>query len=113
MVPLRYRGPTLLILATIFSTLLLHSAHCAENCPPWTLPDNSSKCVCGDDLKGLVICTKELEVSVMYCYCITYNTDSNMTLLAVCQTRSVCQLVMQWSKYNNGTCIKNKSFRCN
>ena len=71
----------------VFLMILMYSAHCTENCPPWTLPDNSSKCVCGDDLKGLVICTKELEVSVMYCYCITYNTQSNKTFLASCPAK--------------------------
>lgn len=65
---------------------LLPVVCCIEACPPWTVPgkDNLSQCVCGNDFHGVVHCNSDLEVSVLFCYCITYNRHMNQTLVGHC-----------------------------
>ena len=70
--------------------LLVPASVCSEVCPPWTLPSSntSNQCVCGSDLGGVVQCnSKTLEVSVLFCYCMTYNDHINMTLVGQCLPR--------------------------
>ena len=69
----------LLSLASTFATL-------SVACPPWTLHSNiTGQCQCGNSLRGIVHCDNEtLKVSVLYCYCMTYNDKMNQTLIAQC-----------------------------
>ena len=72
-----------------FMIIVLTFGCCIEACPPWTVPsvDNSSQCVCGNDFYGVVHCNKDLEIAVMFCYCITYNRYTNETLVNQCIVR--------------------------
>ena len=74
----------------IISLLLLVVVASCEVCPPWTLPyssaqDNTTHCKCGDDLLDIVECNSQtLQVSVVSCYCMTYNEQFNKTLVGRC-----------------------------
>ena len=66
----------LLVLPTVFS----------EACPPWTIYNSSSgQCQCGRNLKGMVHCdTESLKVTLFYCYCMTYDGQTNETTVGHC-----------------------------
>ena len=64
-----------------------------EYCPLWTSltnktdsgNSNAGECACGDDLGGVVYCNPEtLKVSLLYCFCMTYNSLTNETLVGQC-----------------------------
>ena len=59
---------------------------CSGQCPVWTTYSNTTgKCECGDSLKGVVDCSPgTLQVSVMKCYCMTYNEEANSTVVGPC-----------------------------
>ena len=67
--------------------LLLAVVTGCAGCPPWTLPyssaeDNTTQCQCGDSLGGVVDCNNEtLHVSVLHCYCTTYNRQLNEAIV--------------------------------
>ena len=71
--------------------LLLVTLVCTKACPPWTVYNSSSdQCQCGDDLGGVVYCNREtLKVSVLYCYCMTHNRQTNETLVGKCLANCV------------------------
>ncbi len=52
---------------------------------PGQSPDNTTQCKCGNGLGGVVQCNSAtLQVSVLHCYCMTYNRQSNQTLVGHC-----------------------------
>ena len=72
------------MLALILFVVLV--ASCSGACPVWTTHNaTSGKCECGNNLGGLVKCDPHtLEVSVLFCYCMTYNEQQNTTAVGYC-----------------------------
>lgn len=84
-----------------FIVLLTFIAY-SNACPPWTIYNNTaSHCVCGSDLEGLVHCNSETyQVSVQYCYCMTYNEKNNMTLLGHCTAMCIMNDTLSCKSHN-------------
>lgn len=59
-----------------------------DTCPVWFYYNSSSnRCECGDTLRGVVDCDSSVSpavVSLLYCYCMTYNEEMNQTLVGAC-----------------------------
>ena len=55
----------------------------SNDCPTWTLPTNDShQCVCGNDVHHIIKCNnKTKKVHVLGCYLITYDSESQDTIL--------------------------------
>ena len=91
------------------STALRHD----QSCPTWMYRLNkTSPCVCGSDLKRTVKCDEKLNaVSVIDCYCVTYDDDREMFVSGLCfygcQIDSVYRtLPSNASEVNNILCGK-------
>ena len=71
------------MLTSIVLILLLANI---EACPPWTsFNNNSHQCECEDGLKGVVHCKNNpYQLSVQFCYCMTYNVKLNEVLVGTC-----------------------------
>ena len=59
---------------------------CSGACPPWTVYSSASgECQCGDSLHGVVHCDRDNKtISLLKCYCMSYNRDFNMTVVGPC-----------------------------
>ena len=58
---------------------------CSGACPPWTVYSSASgDCQCGDTLHGVVHCDRGNKISLLRCYCMSYNRDFNTTLVVPC-----------------------------
>lgn len=74
----------------IASALLILAAltvQCSgKECPVWFFTNNTiNRCQCGKDLHGVVDCDPTtMTVSLLYCYCMTYNNQSNETVVGAC-----------------------------
>lgn len=58
-----------------------------DACPPWYVEENNGSCKCGDTsrLDGILYCNQTQQVSyIMLDYCMTYNHETNDTLLFYC-----------------------------
>ena len=57
---------------------------CSGACPPWTVYSSASgECQCGDALHGVVYCDRDNKrISLLKCYCMSYNRDFNTTVVA-------------------------------
>lgn len=57
-----------------------------EQCPVWTMYNSSdTSCQCGDSLGGVVNCDKKtLQISMLFCYCMTYHEHRNETTVGWC-----------------------------
>ena len=55
-------------------------------CPPWTVFSSSSgECQCRNGLDGVVHCDRDSkQISLLLCYCMSYNRDFNMTVVGPC-----------------------------
>ena len=62
------------------------SATCKAECPLWTTFNNTTgKCECGSDLAGVVTCNPDtLEISILRCYCMTYDEHTDTTEVGPC-----------------------------
>ena len=80
-----------------------------KGCPPWTIYNNSSgQCQCGNSLGGVVHCNREtLKVSVLHCYCMTYNRQTNVTLVG----HWIYRCMFSYSK--DGGCKSHKEVKSN
>ena len=69
---------------TLFVSILVGFAE--ESCPIWTVYNSSSgSCSCGKDLAGIVECVSSpAQVSVLYCYCMTFNNMVGDFTVAQC-----------------------------
>ena len=48
---------------------------------------SSGECQCGDNLNGVVYCDSDSkQISLLQCYCMSYNSDFNMTVVGPCNT---------------------------
>ena len=69
----------------------------SQLCPPWTYHKyNSSDCVCGDSVNGIVICNEPsseptafcgdtpLSVCLLTCYCMSYSEKFDTIILGEC-----------------------------
>ena len=67
--------------------LLVAVVTSSEVCPVWNVlesgEDNITHCKCGSDLNGIVTCSNDM-VSILTCYCMTYNRQLNKTLVGRC-----------------------------
>ena len=68
--------------------LVFISESCSGACPPWTVCNSASgECQCGDTLHGVVHCERENKrISLLKCYCMSYNRDFNTTVVGPCST---------------------------
>ena len=59
---------------------------CSGACPPWTVYSSASgECQCRDSLHGVVHCDRDNKtISLLKCYCMSYNRDFNMTVVGPC-----------------------------
>ena len=66
--------------------LFLIAVACKGECPVWTTYNSSTQhCECGDSIRGVVHCDPDTrKVSLLRCYCITYNEDTNGTVVGPC-----------------------------
>ena len=66
--------------------LVLLLVSCSGACPPWTVFSSpSGECQCGDGLYGVVHCDRDNKrISLLKCYCMSYNMDFNMTVVGPC-----------------------------
>ena len=79
------------LLTLTIITIIVHSSLLSRvvrgqssDCPTWTLPTNSSQCVCGKDINYIVKCNnKTKEVQVLDCYLITYDSESEESILGL------------------------------
>ena len=60
--------------------------NCSGACPPWTVYSSASgECQCGDVLHDVVHCDRDNKrISLLKCYCMSYNRDFNMTVIGPC-----------------------------
>ena len=58
----------------------------SDSCPLWFRRNlTTGQCECGDDLKGIVHCDRESkQISVLFCYCMTYNSEMDVTMVGPC-----------------------------
>ena len=81
---MEFKGLLLLLLGLVLGVAFVsadgnHSEQaCWPECPTWFVPDNNNgtmSCVCGDSrsLGGSVKCEQDLNISMIYKYCMTYN----------------------------------------
>ena len=77
--------------------LVLMLLSCSGACPPWTVFSSSSgECQCGDGLYGVVYCDSDFKtISLLQCYCMSYNSDFNMTVVGPCN--AMCGKVSTYS----------------
>ena len=73
------------ILQVVLLVLVATSSSRAE-CPLWTTFNSTTgKCECGSDLAEVVSCDKEtLELSLLRCYCMTYDEHTDTTEVGPC-----------------------------
>ena len=73
---------------------------CSGACPPWTVYSSASgECQCGDSLHGVVHCDRDNKtISLLKCYCMSYNRDFNMTVVGPCN--AMCR-VMGANRYHS------------
>ena len=66
--------------------LALVATTCKAECPLWTkLNSTAGKCECGSDLAGMVTCNPDtLEISLLRCYCMTYDEHTDTTEVGPC-----------------------------
>lgn len=58
---------------------------CTDACPLWFNLDSTGVCQCGDDLGGVVTCSKDTgKVSLQFYFCMTYNELLNQTVVGPC-----------------------------
>ena len=83
----------------MFLLLLVVMIGICAACPPWTVyNDETGQCDCGNDLRGIVHCNAETKsVSVLTCFCMTYNSKTNQTVVGHC-------MIMCKRKRNDATC---------
>ena len=57
-----------------------------QSCNVWHTHNSSTNtCQCGSDLEGLINCDKETQdISLLFCYCMTFNDKLNLTLVGPC-----------------------------
>ena len=73
-----------------------------NECPPWEENNSAGDCVCGSDLRGLVICKEHpYELQLYSCFCMTYSHEENQSLVGPCQY--TCQRSENYSYYP--TCV--------
>lgn len=73
-----------IIVALAYFGLLLLERTAANECPSWFYhpQQNTSECVCGDRVNGIVICDNVTQdVHIMKTFCVTPNSDSDNTLV--------------------------------
>ena len=79
------------IFAFILVITAVHCTNAVSECPTWTLPSHSNTsdqvCHCGDSVGGQVVCDKDLNVSVLMGYCMTYDAEPEMAYLSACPFR--------------------------
>ena len=75
-----------LLQVVLLALVAVSSAKCKIECPLWTTFNNTTgKCECGSKLAGVVTCNKEtLEISVLRCYCMTYDEHRDATEVGPC-----------------------------
>ena len=67
--------------------LVLMLVSCSRACPPWTVFSSSSgECQCGDGVYGVIYCDSDFKIiiSLLQCYCMSYNSDFNTTIVGPC-----------------------------
>ena len=85
----------------------------ARDCPPWMYRDDSGSCRCGQSLRGLVYCDSQTEkVSVLFCYCMTRSSRSNLTTVGNCLPMCYYENLTHCNayttmEYDNGATVSN------
>lgn len=60
----------------------------ANPCPVWFVYNKSrNTCECGKSLSGLVDCDPNSSISLLYCYCMTYNEELHQPVVGACTAR--------------------------
>ena len=74
------------VLAVTHLVLAVWAEQGSEECPVWTTYNSTAgQCECGDSLGGVVRCLPStLKVSLLRCYCMTYNEEANTTVVGPC-----------------------------
>jgi len=73
--------------------VLVHTSNNSSACPPWFVHSddtNSSTCMCGNELGGVVICNSSLQESYILCfYCMTHDKYLG-TVTGICSYNQWC-----------------------
>ena len=75
-----------LLQVVLLALVAVSSATCKAECPLWTTFNSTTgKCECGSDLHGVVTCNPDtLEISLLRCYCMTYDEHTDTTEVGPC-----------------------------
>ena len=70
-------------------TLQVSASHLAltleDNCPPWMFRNDTGRCQCSEIPFRAVLCDPTVpRTSILACYCMTFNTEQNVTELGRC-----------------------------
>ena len=96
---MEFRGLLLLLLGLVSGVAFAstdgnHSEEaCQPECPTWFVPvynNDTTSCVCGDSrsLGGSVKCEQDLNISMIYRYCMTYNEVKDSMVFNSCPYHS-------------------------
>ena len=77
-----------LLQVVLLALVAVSSTTCKTECPLWTTFNSTTgkcECECGSDLVGVVTCNPDtLEISLLRCYCMTYDEHTDTTEVGPC-----------------------------
>ena len=94
---MEFRGLLLLLLGLVFGVAIAsadgnHSEQaCQPECPTWFVPvynNGTMSCVCGDSLGGKILCEQNLNISIGFTNCMTYDEVNDSMAFINCPYHS-------------------------